>query len=311
MLNASFPIIIADVVRGDLAGFLEVLRGCWKASSLLWMQSNGLPVLPGVILNGWTPEAESAVARFCRERNFAELLVRIEKPDQRWTSQRGGYTVSLPAVAGVVGTLAREGMLAILLEPASPYSDLYSMSAVCDLHTGIADLEVVGPGFDASDILRGEITPHERFEFMVGKNGADEDVGTRRVYLTDADSYRTSVERRLTKIGAALRKPSLPSSISELGERRLAEEAVKYLTKTRQTLLLNHLDEYESIPERLLGEFLQHVVRLFRAVRSTSLDWKTLSVAGSFLTESRLVMWDFFAPDSYETTLLSRIDPVE
>lgn len=304
MSISSFVIETSQVTRSNLGSFLKILDGCWKASSLIWMQSSGLSVLPGVILSGWTKGAELAVAQFSRERRFAEFLIRIEKPKQRWTNQRGGYLVPISSVPSLVEELGQQDVLTLLLEPAGPYSDLYSLTAVCDLYTGATDLEIVGPGFDASDILRGDITPHERFHFTAGS-------GTKprvtRTYLVESNAYRASVQRRLIKIGTSIRNPSLPREVTGIRKEELAEEALQRLRKTGQNLLLDHLDRYEPVPAGLLSQFLHELQRLLYAVRSAPVPWKTLSAAGSFLSEARLVMWDFFAPDSYDTQLLSEI----
>ena len=274
------------------------------------MQSNGFPVLPGVILDGWTREGETAVEQLSRNRGFSELLVRIEKPGQRWTSLRGGYTIPASMAGGLVNELAKQGMLALLLEPASPYSDLYSLAAVCDLHTGGTDIEVVGPGFDASDILRSDVTPHERLEVFLAP---EKEVKPRitSCHVVESEAYRASVRRRLEKIGAAFRNPSFPGDIPGSQKGQLAQEAVQHLRKTGRTLLLNHLDQYEPIPLLLVDRFVAELGRLFRAFGSAQVPWKTLSVAGSFLKEQRIVFWDFFAPGSYQTTLLSRIEANE
>ncbi len=50
-------------------------------------------------------------------------------------------------------------MLALLLEPISPYGDQYSLAGVTVPDEGKMFIEVVGPGFDASDILRGDLQP--------------------------------------------------------------------------------------------------------------------------------------------------------
>jgi hypothetical protein len=104
------------------------------------------------------------VDRFSREMNFPELLVRIEQPGVRWTRRRGGYTIPSERAQSTVQALADQGFITILLEPASPYADQFSLTSVCDVDNGKIDLEVVGPGFDASDLLRSDITRHERFE---------------------------------------------------------------------------------------------------------------------------------------------------
>jgi hypothetical protein len=312
--NKSIFIETHHVDQDNLANFLDVLSGCWKCSSLLWMQSNGFPVLAGLILNAWTRETETAVSKFCQDRNFSELLLRIEKPGQRWTRRRGGYTVPISAARGVVEDLAKEGMLTLLLEPASPYSDLYSTTSVCDLVTGKVDVEIVGPGFDASDILRSDTTPHERFEISVeiGVSGLPklQQPPVRRVHLISPESYQASAQRRLAKIGARLRNPFFPEEELQSASGsplELAKEGVRYLQKTGQTRLLDHLTMYEPIPSTLFDAFLSQLLRLVRSAAAAQVPWKTLSVAGSFLESSRLVMWDFFPPGNQDTSVLAAL----
>jgi hypothetical protein len=274
------------------------------------MHVSDFPILSGLVLKGWSRESEAAVSRFCEERNLSEVLVRIEKPGQRWTRRRGGYTIPVSEARGVVDDLAEGGMLALLLEPASPYADVYSLTSVCDLVTGTIEVEVVGPGFDASDILRSDVTPHERFvvsgEARAGRLAKQQEI--QRSYLVEPGAYRASVQKRLAKIGARLRNPSFPErEVSTEGAQStvLAQEALEYLEASSQKLLIEHLHGYEPIPLELLGVFLEQALRLVQAARDARVRWKELSLGGSFLVPRRLVMWDFFSPTSYETQLLS------
>lgn len=312
----TFLLETATVNRENLTSALATVQGCWKSSSLLWLHSNGFPVLAGLVLSGWAAASEEAVTRFCRERNIAELLVRIEKPGQRWTRRRGGYTIPLGRVRRLVGDLTSEGMLTILLEPASPNMDLYSLTSVCDLHTGKVDLEVVGHGFDASDILRGDVTPHERYELCfddrTARSGDARQLPIKRTYLVERERYQESVRRRLMKIGARLRNPSFPDELigpraSASGQQDLAEEATLYLRGSGQTALLDHLHEYEPFPAGLMEIVLGHLGRLFRRVKRSNPPWRVLSVASSFLSKDRLVLWDFFPPGSHDTIVLSEL----
>ncbi len=313
--NKSIFIETPRVSRDNLGDFLDVLSGCWKCSSLLWMQSNGFQVLPGLILNTWTHETEAAVSGFCRERNFSELLLRVEKPCQRWTRRRGGYTIPLDKVRSQVEELANEGMITILLEPASPYQDIYSLTSACDLETGKVDVEVVGSGFDASDVLRSDLLPHERFEVFFGDENrntlATSEFTVKRTHTVGAPEYQASVRRRLVKIGARLQSPAFPdevaSAASDAQREELAEEGAGFLRATRQTALLEHSEEYEPIPTRLLNLFLGELSRVFERVRAAKVHWRTLSLAASFLPESRLVIWDFFPPSQNDTRVLSAL----
>jgi len=314
-LNRSIFIETLRVGRDNLIDSLDVLSGCWKCSSLLWMQSNDFPVLPGLILNRWTSETEATVSRFCRERSFSELLLRIEKPGQRWTRRRGGYTIPLGKVRTLVEELASEGMITILLEPASPYLDIFSLTSTCDLETGKVDVEVVGPGFDASDILRSDTLPHERFELLLGnrelKTADPSSLQMKRLHLVESEEYKASFRRRLVKIGARLRNPSFPDKVmsaatSAPDQQTLVQEATQFLQKSGQTTMLDH-KEYEPIPSRLLNVFLGELLRLLQKVKASTIRWRTLSLASSFLPRERLVIWDFFSPEDYDTTVLSRL----
>lgn len=312
--NRSIFIETPRVGRDNLSGSLDLLPGCWKCGSMLWMQSNGFPVLPGLILNRWVSETEAAVSRFCRMRNFSELLIRIEKPGDRWTRRRGGYTIPLDKVRSQVEELASEGMITILLEPASPYLDWFSLTSACDLETGKLDVEVVGPGFDASDILRAEILPHERFELFLGdqelKTPALSKLQIKRAHLVRPQDYKASVQQRLVKIGARLRNPSFPDEVTSaatgLDQAVLIQEATQFLQTSGQTTMLER-QEYEPIPSRLLNMFLGEFLRLFERIRASKAKWKLLSVASSFLPHDRLVIWDFFSPGEHDTTVLSRL----
>ncbi len=315
LFNTPIFIETRRISRNNLADSLAVLQGCWKCGSLLWMQSNGFPVLPGLILNTWTHETEAAVSRFYREGNFSELLLRIEKPGERWTRRRGGYTIPLDKVRSQVEELTGEGMITILLEPASPYSDTFSLASVCDLETGKLDVEVVGPGFDASDILRADILPHERFELFLGnrdlKTTALSQLQINRSHLIGQEDYKTSIQQRLVKIGARLRNPSFPDEVmdaaaTEPDKTALAREAIHFLQTSGQTTILDH-QEYEPIPSRLLDMFLREFLRLFERIRASKIRWKLLSVASSFLPQNHLVIWDFFSPGEHDTTVLSRL----
>lgn len=293
-------IAIANSNTTSLSASLAQLEGCWKSSSILWMQSRGFPVLDGLILNSWSPEVSISVERFSSKRKFSELLLRIEARGQRWTQRRGGYHVPLAELQRRIEDLANEGLLAILLEPASPHSDLCSLASVCDIDTHKIDIEVVGAGFDASDLLRSDLTPHERFEIrfedLLRTPWDVPRLHAVRTHLIGDDSYCTSVRQRLAKIGARLRNPSFPAELirSPATAEDLVNEAKCYLKQKGYTTLLDHSEQYEPISPRRVNAFLEEVLRLYKAVSQSNVPWRTFSIAASFLSDERLVFWDFF-----------------
>ena len=155
----KLPIVIASVDRSNLLSALDSVRGCLKTTSMLWMHALEIPVLSGVVISDWSATSAEVVHRFCEKHRVSELLLRIDKRNDRWTRRRGGYLVRLSEVPATVKELKREGRIAVLLEPASPYADAYSVAGITDPVQRNMTVEVVGPGFDASDILRGDIRP--------------------------------------------------------------------------------------------------------------------------------------------------------
>src|ERR1700738_179138 len=101
------------------------------------------------------------------------------------------------------------------------------------------------------------------------------------------------------------RMRSRPSRVPLPERAVLVQEGLNFLKKSKQTLLLDHSGAYTPIPSRLLNMFLAEWSRLFERVRSSTVDWRTLSLASSFLPQDRLIIWDFFPPGEHDTSVLS------
>jgi hypothetical protein len=306
---------IAKVSLENLRVTLTTIPGCWKSGSIVWMLANSFPTLNGFVLRGCSQKTGDSLTRFCQDRHLSELLVRVEKPFERWIRRRAGYTIPTSKAQTLLADLTSEGFVTIFLEPASPCADLFSLTTVCDVRSEKADIEVVGPGFDASDILRSDIKPHERFEITLenrAERSQDREFQLRRTYLINSEGYRASVRRRLIKIGARLRNPSFPDDLMQPNATAatldaLLQNATRYLRESGQTVLLDHAEEYKPIPRGLLDEFLLQILRLSRAVSKSDVPWRTFSLAGSFLPGERLVLWDFFPPGEYDTQTLANL----
>jgi hypothetical protein len=113
--------------------------------------------------------------------------------------------------------------------------------------------------------------------------------------------YRKAVEERLSKIGARLKSAAFPKELLEgspeerIGLRR---DALQYLQRTRQTLLLRHSEEYARIPERYLLRFVTGVLRVLAGLESYDIHVGTVTFSGAFTTRGRFVFWDFFPADT-------------
>jgi hypothetical protein len=303
------PLDISKVNKTNLVAALESVRGCLKTTSMLWMKTLGLPVLDGIVVADWSRGSAVAVKNFSKARSLSRFLLRIDKRHDRWTLRRGGYLVSLEEVPSVVKELQREGMLAVLLEPASPYADQYSLAGVTIPQSNKMIIEVVGSGFDASDMLRGDLQSHERWESSLeqGMAAAAGHPSVRRLSTVTSEEYARSVQRRLAKIGARAESPAFPDILlksTNRSESELAQAGINYLRSTKQPALLKHAEEYSRIPEQNVVTFVKLVQKLLSGLSAYGIHLGSSSFAASIVQKRGLVFWDFFPARKQEADAL-------
>jgi hypothetical protein len=278
---------------------------------MLWMHALGLSVLSGVVVSDWSKASAKAVHTFSKRGRFSKLLLRIDKRHERWTRRRGGYLLTLAEVPATVEELQHEGMIAVLLEPASPYADRYSLAGVTVPEHEKLIVEVVGPGFDASDILRNDLQPHERWEASLGpamaRAGSPTPMSSHRIHLVAQQQYVESVQTRLAKIGARLKNPAFPDRVprdSVSDSAQLAEDALVFLKSTRQTTLLKHAENYTPISEKHVRSFARDIRKLLSGLSGYGIHLGSSSFAASMIPKRGLVFWDFFPARKQEAASL-------
>jgi hypothetical protein len=305
------PIDISTISPRNLLPALDSVRGCWKATTMLWMHAMGVPVLSGVIVPDWSEKSARAVRNYSRKHGVSELLLRIDRPRQRWTARRGGYLVPGSGAGEAVKEVTREGMIAMFLEPASPYCNLYALGALALPDDGKMVVEVVGSGFDASDILRSDLEPHERFEVALPPRHrfpAAKDHQVNRTFLISSAAYRESVARRLAKVGARLENPAFPDKLlnSPLVKREeLISKARRYLRESGQDSLLRHETTYTPIPLSYFSRFLRGVRNLLDQLAAYGIHLDATSISSCIIRDRRLIFWDFFPAKRADTAVLA------
>jgi len=242
------------------------------------------------------------------EIECSSTLLRIDKRHDRWTRRRGGYIVPRSAIPNTVRELKPEGMLALLLEPAGPYCDLYSFAGVTIPEQSKMIIEVVGAGFDASDILRGDIQPHERWEVSLIATSPSRPRAIRSVHQTSlvtSGEYRVTVDKRLAKIGARSRNPAFPDAELKAGHTtQLIEAGRSFLKDSHQTLLLKHANRYTPVPEKHVTAFARFVGTLLGGLSGYGIHLGSSSFAASLITKRGLTFWDFFPARRQEAASL-------
>lgn len=307
MLNDPDFLELRLISPMTLAGALPAVSGYLKFASILWIRALGQPTLEGIIIKRWSRETADALRAFSNNNQSADVLLRIDRHLTRWSERRGGYIIPLGEAERTVRELTKEDIITAMLEPASPHRDLYCLACVTMPEASGMVIEVVGPGFDTSDLVRSDSLPHERFEMVVpfyeGFSDRRPTYAPKRTHLITQESYRQSVENRLCKIGARQRNPAFPKSVTaEPSE--LRDDARQLLRQRRETLLLRHAVAYEPIPKGLLSRFIFGVVEMLSGLERNGIRLGAVTFSGTFTTRRRLVYWDFFPADTRQGDLL-------
>lgn len=284
----------------ELRVALDNLKGYHKALSIIYLRMMGYPTLKGVIVTAWDKEAMEITTAFCKENHFEKLLIRIDKIRETGSAPRGGYLVDYQNLEKEVTNYLEEGRIVILLEPMSPYNDLYSINALFAKDREDIVLEIVGPGFDASDLNRGDISPHQILSVSKAISEIPSNLGRilKQLHIVSPEAYKQSVEQRLVKIGMTYARLNVVN-VSGWSEKRIAQLGEKCLQESGQTLLLENREVYKPISAKYLKILLPYVIELPEKLQKLGVEVEpTMVLSMSILNENggRLNFWDIVWP---------------
>ncbi len=178
-----------------------------------------------------------------------------------------------------------------MLEPRSRFADLYSLS-VGFRNPKYANVEIVGPGFDASDLKRGDASPHEWFDVKFEPDVPFAVIANRSVITPRG--YRRSWEQRLSKVGRLV-TGDYPSSTRPIDAD--ARIGATWLSQNNFPLLLENRKEYVPIPDELLKTTLDQCSRLPQRLAELDADAAVFVVSLSFIgRDAAQVYWDIVWP---------------
>ena len=209
------------------------------------------------------------------------------------TDPMGGYLVDLKDIEKDIRNHIAEGRIVIVLEPRNRYENLYGVNVMFEDKTSEnLYLEVVGPGFDVSDLNRGQVTPHER---VLLQRSAECRV-LERSTIAPSD-YRASVNARLAKIGELVAaRQAMDRSLMTHDE--LVEIGKHFLSANGYGLLLKHSEKYDPIPPEYLKRILYFAHDLPQKMSQMKLDTKLFVLSSTFFERSEeLVFWDIAWPE--------------
>ncbi len=266
-----------------------------KVMSMARLSMLGLPILEGFVTKSISDEVLEYLKYWMRERRMERLTVRFD------SAQPGGRKGPMTSNLTVeelrqMRDLVRDGVVAVIMEESDRLQESYGVLTAFAEDCLIC--EVVGPGYDVDELMRGQIMPHERFVFR-RKDIYDDnyrDLGPTDVILHSIianEAYIQSVEYRCSKVSEIIGgEPGGLGQESILSEQQSLN--VEPVVEQRATTLLYHKDNYVPLSYAKLHELYGYISELdifdSREVRGK------VAVA-SFLKKQGLVFWDLFGGD--------------
>ncbi len=240
----------------------------FKTLSLYHAMKAGIPVLRTALLVERNAPAMSSLVKTLG----LPLMVRMDYASLPRRKPLGGIPLhSMSAIVGVAEFLWSHQLYPLLQDHVDRLSDIYSAGASFESDTDAVVIELVGPGFDASDLRLGSYVPLE-FLSVDLRNGR---VVERRTI--DAEAYREERRRRILKIGQLRaytrfvnKHHSLSPSLEAYagGMERSGEDAVPLeYSPLSVNDLANLVVHLRKLREGVLGE----MPRSIRSVASLSL----------------------------------------
>lgn len=279
----------------------KALKGYYKFLSILYLDLLGLPKLDGIIITKWEKDTEENIKSFFKKKSIQKVMIRSDKKNETGKLPRGGYLVDINNMKEEALKLFKNNRIIALLEPANFYDNLYGFNALFHPDVNYIHMEVVGPGFDVSDIKRGDISPHEiiklpRVNHNQSFDGAEE-LSPWKVKRTimSPGHYQKAVFYRLVKIGRLITKQK--NLQQSLDEDNLIELAIDYLQKSNHTLLLNNMNKYNPMSFRYIENIYYYIVLLPEKMKLFSFKSEPFVISGGIVKPNRVVFWDIVWPD--------------
>ena len=257
-----------------------------KWSTLCLLRWLDLPTLDGAFLLPGTSVShiESTINEFASLLCVKQLLVRSDGGREGTSYFVGGNTLHLSKVFELTDTLLQSGRAVILQEPTDRFNNRLTVNflAACE---GRFVVEILGPGYDVSDLNRGGVTPQYVIHGDVGNWSRYATLGIADVRGVPSDL--DELERR------RLRLENLGTKIFPGCGIAVEGDPIIFAEKWLQDRGYNDLWRSWSFSFDLSE--LQHWYEdafLVASYLATYRNWKALVLSWSVLSSYRRVCWD-------------------
>lgn len=255
------------------------------------------------MVSEFTWSIAQAIRAYADRKAWSRFLLRHDKNPERPPYPAGGYLIPLSQLDNEVAKYFEDNRVVLLLAPYDPLDNGYNASALL-VNDGRVTLEIVGPGFDASDLQRGSFSPHEvldiRLDMVSGLRRVTVEAlraAVRRRFLVESGEYRASVERRIQKIYDKFVKREVAFGRVAPQGSPIHQVVLEYLKANNHRMLLDNQTSYSPMPDSSLVQVVGNLVKFQREYsKFCTLQYPSV-LASSFVNNGvRLVFWDVVNP---------------
>lgn len=235
-----------------------------------------------------TEKIESTARAFAGLTTNEGLMVRSDARAETKQYYRGGNTFPVGDAIREAQSLHADGRAVLFLEPTNRFNNLLSVNLVMDRDSGLS-MEVLGRGFDVSDLNRGGIVPELSVQ-VANANWQQFEVPRawdfRIQRYDDPERCRQRRELRLARMANDI----LPR-LGHLNGSSLAS-AEKWLRERGYTGIWR--DAGVTLSLRTLQKFYEDAFMIVDHLWQK--PWRVLGCSASDLGDGRLIYWDIIYP---------------
>ena len=271
-----------------------------KLNSIIQIQSAGLPTLPGFVIKNLSLEVLDYLKNWNIKLNSKRLSLRFDSPNPEDHKKLLGSNPTISELSKMRRFLSPP-VIGIVLAENDRFNQDHSV--LTHFSSEYLRFEIVGPGFDAADITRGNVSPHEYF--LIRRKGLEDheiELNPSDVikhFIIDHDSYSQSRSKRYGVIYSILKKGLGRSVIPKDLTKRQSLEIENFL-RQRNSEVPKY---YPPLNYFQFGKLYGYVRQLdtfsFYFKERFGFDVRDKVLSASFLKKHGLVFWDLYGADKY------------
>ena len=282
----SIAIVFTDkymFIDDDIDLFLLKKAKAFKMLSLVEASRSGIPILPTALCLNYNSNYLNQIMTTLK----LPLIIRVDYKNLPKRKVLGGFPLHRnDTVKEVSKFLVREKYYPVYHPFVNRLNNLYSVGILIEPKSNESYLEILGQGFDASDLRLGSSIPHQtlrlyHYEFLKAET----------ISIISPSSYKKERDRRKIKISKMLKYTDFINKNNYL----LSSLETFSSDNENQNALLSLIpEEFTPIPENMLKSLIEMTYVLRSDVINKLPDSNNYIVSLSYVDRHEWVLWDIY-----------------